>query len=685
MVSIYPINRVVGTTGDDTLNGSNSDDSLLGMEGNDGLWGFGGNDVLDGGLGADGMFGGSGNDKYYVDNSGDAVFEPIGSSDSDTVFSSINYILPDRVEKLTLLGSSNLRAIGNALDNKLVGNAGNNIFDGRAGADEMSGGKGDDRYYLDSADDTVKENQDEGNDTVAFIYVATDYQLPDNVENGFIKGNGYGDGKISGNLLDNQLYGGDAGNTLDGGAGADLMKGNKGNDIYIVDNENDVASEAPNQGRDIIISTISYVLPANVEILQLQGNNEIEANGNNDNNTLIGAAGENVIAGAGGDDILVDIGGNDAMYGGTGNDTYVLKNEAGQPWAGYSQTVEFADAGHDRVETWATHTLAENIEALVLRGGANINGTGNAGDNEVYGNAGNNVLDGGDGNDILYDALLGESGDDTLLGGKGDDQLYGGGGLNTLSGGAGNDLYVLYMASNLLSENLNEGIDTVRSTLSYTLGNHLENLELMGEGDGFAIGNGLANQLTGNAGNNLLDGGDGSDTASYANAGVGVTVSLLTSGAQDTGGAGTDTLANIENLTGSAYADILTGDAKNNALAGGLGADTLTGGAGADRFRFATSLGGDNLDTVQDFATGQDSLRLDDAAFGAIGGLGQFAAGDERFFVGASAHDASDRIIYDPSTSALFYDADGNGAGGAVSFAILTGHPALAATDLWVI
>lgn len=682
---IYPTSWITGTTGNDTLNGTAGNDALKGLDGNDNLWGFDGNDILDGSAGADTMFGGSGNDIYFVDNTGDVVFEPIGSSDSDTVYSSISYTLPDRVEKLALTGSANINATGNALDNMLLGNAGNNRLDGNAGADDMRGGKGDDRYYLDSASDTVKENQGEGNDSVYFGFTATEYQLPANVENGLIAANGYGDGKISGNALDNRLYGGDAGNTLDGGVGADFMQGYEGNDIYIVDDENDVVSEAPGQGRDLVIATVSYISPANVEMLQLQGSNEMDATGNNDNNTLVGGDGENVLTGLGGNDRLADIGGNDAMYGGQGDDTYFLMNNPGQAWAGYDQTVEFANAGHDRVETWASHTLADNIEVLALKGDANINGTGNALDNEIYGNAGNNILSGGDGNDTLYDALLGASGDDTLIGGAGDDLLYGGGGLNSLSGGTGNDTYVLQTANNLVSENPNEGIDTVQAAFSYTLGNNLENLELLGNGDSFAIGNSLANQLMGNAGKNLLDGGDGSDTASYANAKAGVTVSLAVAGAQTTGGAGIDTLVNIENLTGSAYADILAGDAKNNALAGGLGADTLTGGGGADRFRFATSLGGDNLDTVQDFATGQDSLRLDDAAFGAIGALGQFTANDERFFVGASAHDASDRIVYDPGTSALSYDADGNGAALPVPFAILAGHPGLAATDIWVI
>ena len=107
---------------------------------------------------------------------------------------------------------------------------------------------------------------------------------------------------------------------------------------------------------------------------------------------------------------------------------------------------------------------------------------------------------------------------------------------------------------------------------------------------------GLAGEdvLEGGDGNDTLDGGTGIDTASYASAARGVSVSLAVTGAQDTGGAGIDTLVSIENLTGSAFDnDILTGNAGANALSGGAGDDILIGGAGAD-----TLLGGDGDDIL---------------------------------------------------------------------------------------
>jgi Ca2+-binding RTX toxin-like protein len=123
--------------------------------------------------------------------------------------------------------------------------------------------------------------------------------------------------------------------------------------------------------------------------------------------------------------------------------------------------------------------------------------------------------------------------------------------------------------------------------------NDVENLTLLGTANINGTGNTSANVLTGNSGNNTLNGGGGTDTASYTDATAGVTVSLSVGGAQNTGGAGTDTLISIENLTGSNQADTLTGNSAANVLTGGGGNDTLNGGsAGND-----TLVGGAGNDT----------------------------------------------------------------------------------------
>ncbi|NBZ86827.1 beta strand repeat-containing protein [Stagnihabitans tardus] len=151
-----------------------------------------------------------------------------------------------------------------------------------------------------------------------------------------------------------------------------------------------------------------------------------------------------------------------------------------------------------------------------------------------------------------------------------------------LQGGEGDDTYVVSQPVTIL-EAPGQGRDTVRASQAWTLGANLEDLVLLGRANLRGTGNGLDNVLTGNAGANLLDGKAGRDTASYAQAGAAVTVSLAVAGAQVTG-AGSDTLINIENLTGSRFADRLTGDAGANVLDGGAGGDTMTGGEGGDTY-----------------------------------------------------------------------------------------------------
>jgi serralysin len=132
---------------------------------------------------------------------------------------------------------------------------------------------------------------------------------------------------------------------------------------------------------------------------------------------------------------------------------------------------------------------------------------------------------------------------------------------------------------------------------------------------------------------------------------------------------------------------VIQGNAANNTLRARDGNDTVTGGGGNDFFDFTTAPSAGNADTITDFAS-IDQLRFEDGAFTAIGATGTWAAGDARFWAGAGVtggHDASDRVVYDTSTGALYYDADGSGAGAAVLVATLQGAPTVSATDITVI
>jgi len=123
----------------------------------------------------------------------------------------------------------------------------------------------------------------------------------------------------------------------------------------------------------------------------------------------------------------------------------------------------------------------------------------------------------------------------------------------------------------------------------------------------------------------------------------------------------------------------MQGEAGVDVLDGGNDSDTLTGGTGADAFVFSTALGGGNVDVIVGYSVADDTIHLDVSIFTGIG-LGVLGA--NAFVIGAAAADGDDRIIYNPATGALFYDADGNGAGAAVQFATLGTGLALTSADV---
>lgn len=153
-----------------------------------------------------------------------------------------------------------------------------------------------------------------------------------------------------------------------------------------------------------------------------------------------------------------------------------------------------------------------------------------------------------------------------------------------------------------------------------------------------------------------------------------------------TGGSGKDKIAGNQwdnVISGGKGADRLDGGAGNDRLIGGPGNDTLSGGTGRDCFVFKIALDSDaNVDRITDFFPGKDLFRLDDAVFKA---LPKGALAPAAFHTGAGAHDANDRIIYNDDTGALVYDANGNAAGKATSFARLDTHLAVTYADFLIV
>ncbi|MDT4289436.1 carbohydrate-binding domain-containing protein [Methylomonas sp. MO1] len=598
-----------------------------------------GNDRLDGGIGADSMIGGFGNDVYVVDNVADTINETIDAG-IDMVQSSIDYDLKNavNVENLMLLGTEAFDGIGNSLNNTLFGNMVDNWLDGGIGRDRMVGGKGDDYYIVDNIGDIVVENSGEGTDTVLS---EVSYNLSANVENLSLTGTAAIN--ATGNTLNNVLEGNTGNNTLNGDAGDDILKGQAGNDsvnggagndvLYggdvidalpatlvnqlVINAKANLLIDGVGARMDVYIdgvlkttfsvtNTAAYqnytvdpgLLGIGAHLIDISFSNDaaiasppqdrnlyintLTVNGQSIANTAdgvyydIGAGtaaldGKNLIAGQGvmpwngalrfnldGNDRLDGGIGADTMAGGLGNDIYIV-GEAGD------SVIEAANAGIDLVQSSISYDLtqAANVENLTLTGLATINATGNALDNTLLGNAADNRLDGGLG-------------------------------IDRLAGGLGNDTYVVDSNSDVIVENANSGIDTVESSVSWTLGAELENLTLTGStainGTGNALnnalkGNSAVNSLSAAAGNDTLDGGAGVDTL--------------------TGGTGNDTY-----LLGRGYAaDTVV---ENDATAGNTDIAQFLSGITADQIWLrhvgnnleASIIGTDDKLIVKDWYTG---------------------------------------------------------------------------------
>lgn len=438
-------------------------------------------------------------------------------------------------------------------------------------------------------------DDDGGVDWLNFAAVTADIDLDmtnggsfslDGVDAGTVDGafenvvGGDGDDTLAGNALDNEIHGGRGNDTLSGGGGLNTLIGGVGNDTYIW-NGLDIVIEQAGGGIDTLISSFDTTLEEHMENVTLAGS-AVFAIGNNANNVMIGNGLNNTLEGGLGSDTLDGRGGADRLVGGAGNDTYITD--------GLDTIIEDLNAGIDTVRSSASITLSANIENLILiAGSAAVTGNGNGQNNTITGNALANTLNGGSGND-------------------------------TLIGGLGNDTYITN-GGETITEQANQGIDTVRASVSYTLGAHLENLVLTTGAALNGTGNGLNNTLTGNGAANNLNGGKGNDTL---NGGAGNDVliggegnDVLNGGiGNDTlnGGSGHDTLNGYDGndvliggvgndtLNGGRGNDVLEGSVGNDVLNGGYGNDTLNGGGGND-----TLSGGDGHDFLEG-GDGSDSL-----------------------------------------------------------------------------
>jgi len=631
-------NTLLGMAGNDTLNGGNLADTLIGGAGDDILNGYVAGysyhdtvgNLYEGGTGNDTLNGTAGSDTYRY-NKGDGadiinegyqnnittsvdkivlgadiavsdvtlsrpngttnlVLKFANAGDSITInnwFSSNDY----RVEQLVFSNNISYSLLG------LTGTDNGDILLGTTLADNMTGGLGDDIYFVDAAGDLVTEAVNAGTDTV---FANVTHTLGENVENLTLTGATAING--TGNADSNIIIGNDGNNVIDGLAGNDMMKGGLGDDTYILDSATDIVIENAASGVDTVkvaynnsASELSLNVGvgnlANVENVIITGTGLYNIVGDSANNNLTGNASDNHLTGDAGNDTLDGGAGNDVLIGGTGDDIFVIDASTDIVTENVNEGIDTLKVAYSNVAATAVEiTIGSgaytNIENATVVGTGLFNLTGSVDNNVLIGNASANRLSSGDGND-------------TLDGGAGND---------TLVGGFGDDVYIVDATADIVIEAVNAGIDTVQSTVTYTLSNNVENLTLTGTNSINGTGNVLDNLLIGNSGSNTLDGNSGSDTMRGGAGNDSYKVDVLTDIIIENVNEGTDLVnvaiatengtyalgANLENATlTNTVAYTLTGNDLNNTLIGNAAANTLNGGAGND-----TMIGGAGNDTM---------------------------------------------------------------------------------------
>ncbi len=724
-----------GTTysGDDTnetVTGGAADEILFMWLGDDVANGGDGNDTIDGGLGNDQLYGGTGNDLLYDINSYQSGFSGLigkdrvfGGDGDDTIwFNSVDggdianggAGLDTLVVRFDFLGASTNLPITFALGTQTAV-----YVDGILGLSVSA---------IERVDFTASEGAD----------ILTGGKLGDT-----LRGMG-GYDQLSGLAGDDLIDTGRGGFVADGGAGNDTLR------VDLSDQAGVVVTFAGG-GVSFNTGSITGSATGFEHIDLKGGAGDDLFTGDLNSDTLDGGTGADTLYGGGGDDRLVLGAGAGQAYGGAGNDTITYSNGAFDPadpgdgaYGGAGDDViQLARGGNN-----LSHGGDGNDQILVafdLTAAATSNTLwGDAGDDLVGGGYGADHLYGGAGNDVLSAytraaEVYGGSGNDRITingsvtdpvgvgqkldGGSGIDLLaWTGqlGGTVNLTGGAyvtasgstwtGFEAFSLYVG---LTSALNLTFGAGNDKLTTAYGSFAVTAQL-GKGDDTAsIYSGAAVDLNGGAGNDVLTvnsassarivGGDGNDVMAYLGNGTGgsfnggagvdgmrfgtaVAASLVTHLAVR--GGGTDTLAGIENLTGSSQNDTLVGDKGDNQLfSGGFGNDVITTGAGNDTVLLTYYQSGETH--VTDFNRLTDQIGLAKFDFGAMTlPRGALEASHVVFgpITGTPvATILGPQFFYDKTSGALWMDADGTATGQAMKkVMVFDNHPTLTIADFTV-
>lgn len=477
--------------------------------------------------------------------------------------------------------------VGGAGNDLFRGNGGNDTIYGRAGSDTLYGGEGDD--FLGGGWSSLGNPPNGQTDAADTLY-----------------GEG-GNDNLRGQNGDDLLYGGSGDDNLRGDLGNDTLDGGDGldfgtyrwDDLGLASGVTFDASSVGTAGTimladgrggtDTLISIERVVLTGTLHADTFTGSGQYDQ--------ITGADGNDLINGAGGNDVIFHSSGSATLNGNDGDDAFGIYSYAyGQTGVASSgtDTINGGDGDDEITLFWdlsslnATVTLLDTGAYTATNGSKTVNGVsieqlffyGGSGNDNVRGASGVDYVDGGAGNDVIE-------------GGAGADELYGGLGVDTLSyehSSAG--VSVMLTGGNVF------GGDATGDTIS-----GFENLRGSAFDDllGGSVVEAGSSVLEGLGGNDTfmvqgfvetLNGGTGSDWASYLGGRDGVRVNLATGSSQG-GIAQGDTLISIENLSGTHYNDVLTGGTGVNHLMGNFGDDILSGGLGADILD-----GGDGSDTA---------------------------------------------------------------------------------------
>lgn len=602
-----------GVAGDDTLVGGAFSDRLFGGKGDDLVYGGGGDDIISGGVistGDDTLYGGGGDDRFELEFGNMLYFNPTGGSiyggQGQDVLVVTSPIITGNVSDLSGWSAAGVEELHLVSNQSLWVTA--DFLNAFEAISVVLGGvsnvvslnlKSPGRVDIVLAQGFLSFYGSASNDR---IRIATN-------ENTILKlYGGGGDDELVGGEGEDYLSGDSGWDTLHGGRGDDYVVGGSGGDTYIY---------GFGDGWDYLIDSGSEFSETD-RILFGPG---------------IGLADLTIKKNEG---LSILVGSKGGIF---------IHTFSG--W-GFIEELHFENG--DILDMMAYYYLASKNRDFISGFDTSEKISGLGGNDDLSGGGGDDTIKGGAG----FDWLSGDAGDDLIDGGMDGD---------TMAGGTGNDTFIVDSVLDEVRELAGQGMDHVRSAISYTLGDHVENLTLTGSGSNTARGNSLANVLAGNAANNVLRGDTGTDTllggsgddrlfgdagddslsggadadAVYGGKGNDI---LAGDGGNDvlSGGSGHDTIFGgtyNDLLMGDGGNDKLYGDSGNDTLIGGIGRDTLEGGAGADLFVFASltdSPSSGYRDTINDFGRGAD--RIDLSGIDANTAL----AGDQAFaFLGKTA------------------------------------------------